>query len=165
MYTGLMHLHSLTRWILVILLIAATLKAFTGWSRKRKWDKNDHMTHLLLMIVCDIQLVVGFALYFGLSPLTSGLTEIDMKNSVQRYWSIEHPVMMTVAVFTIHFGRILSKRAKDDAMKHRRLAVCYVVAIALIALAMPWPSRGEIGRPLIRGAGIETVLIKPASIS
>ena len=141
MYTGLLHLHNLLRYIVVVLLIIAVVKSFIGWFGKKNYTEADNKVSLFLFISAHLQLVIGFVLYF-ISPIVeTALNDFggSMKDPVLRYWGIEHISSMIIGIAIITLGRIMAKKGKNDSAKFRRQAVYFVLAMVLIFSAIPWP--------------------------
>lgn len=152
MYLLLLTIHSYLRWILVFLSIMVIGRAFTGWFRKKQWTATDRRLGLIFTIGVDLQLLIGLILYIFLSPTTKAAFQNfggAMSDPVMRYWTVEHIVLMVVAVVLMHVGQVLAKRAKDDTAKHQRVAIFFGLAILMILLNIPWPFL-PYGRPLFR---------------
>ena len=97
------------------------------------------------MIVCDIMLLIGlyqwFAGNWGLHSIQlNGMKEV-MKNQTLRFYAIEHPVGMLIAIATVHIGRIYSKKEVPDTTKHKRTALFFGLALLIILVSLPWPFR------------------------
>jgi hypothetical protein len=71
-----------------------------------------------------------------------------MKDPVMRFFAVEHPFMMLLAVIVAQAGFSLSKRAGSDRAKFVRAAICYTISAVLILAAIPWPFL-KAGRPLL----------------
>jgi hypothetical protein len=136
-------LHSLLRYAVLLLLIAAVLKGYAGWFGKKSFTKGDEQIGLLLMIFAHVQFVLGLWLYFTSDMMKAlpGMAE-SMKEPVLRFWKVEHITAMILAVVIITVGRRMAKNAKEDHIKHRRSAVYYTLALLLIVSAIPWALRG-----------------------
>ena len=141
MYTGLNHLHSALRYVILALLIITIIKAFIGWFGKKEYTAGDNKLSLFTFISAHTQLLIGLILY-GMSDMISGmLTKMPeaMKDPIMRFWTVEHALSMVIAIAIITLGRIMSKKATTDTAKHRRIAVYYLLALVLIFSAIPWP--------------------------
>ena len=141
MYTGMLHLHNLMRYVLVILLILAVIKSFIGWFNKKEYTAADNKLSLFLFISAHIQLLVGLVLYF-ISPIVkTAMNDMGaaMKDSMLRFWSTEHMLSMIVGIVIITLGRIMAKKGKSDSAKFRRQAVYFTLAMVIIFSAIPWP--------------------------
>ncbi|MBS1245446.1 MAG: putative rane protein [Chloroflexi bacterium] len=147
MYPIVLSLHNLVRWVVVILAVAATVRAFIGWLGKKEWTALDNRLGVLFSSSVDVQLLLGLLLYFFLSPITGAALKnfgAAMSNPELRFFAVEHVIVMFAAAILAHVGRTLSKKAAEAASKHRLAAIFFGLAILAIAFAIPW------SRPLIR---------------
>jgi hypothetical protein len=152
MYSATLFLHSWIRWAVVILGLIAAWRAIDGARSGRAWLPADERFCRLFIIALDLQVVLGFALYFGLSPLTrAAMSDVGgaMADPLMRFWAVEHWVGMLIGVALAHVGRARARRAATDALKHRRIAVFFVLALIAILASVPWPGR-VYARPLLR---------------
>jgi len=152
MYPLILTLHSILRWVVLILAVVAVVRAFIGWFGKKEWTALDNRFGMLLSASMDIQVILGFVLYIFLSPLTTTALQdfgASMSNALLRYWSVEHVLLMVVALILIHVGRATSKVAEEATSKHKRAAIFFGLATLAILIAIPWPF-WSYGRPLIR---------------
>ncbi len=138
MSTGLLHLHSLLRWVILILLLVTLYQSFV---------KNEKIksTSLWLMIVAHVMLLIGtyqsILGRFGWMNLPEGVSV--MKDSFYRFYLVEHPTLMIASIVLIALARGKSKDLNYSAVNKLLL-----IALVLILAAVPWPFRGEpIGRP------------------
>lgn len=143
MHTGLLHAHSALRWLGLIFLIAAIIDS--GIRMKRPMKQGAPKFALFALIITHTQLILGLLLYF-VSPTVKGFMAAGdvMKNSVARFFVVEHLVMMILAIVVLTIGYSKGKRAQDEATKHRRIFVAYLIALILILISIPWPFR-EVG--------------------
>jgi hypothetical protein len=151
MYTGLVYLHSFLRWVILILEIVAIYRSYTGMTGGRPFTDGDKKTGLFLMISAHTQLLVGIYLYFagpwGMANLQNlGFGEV-MKDSVARFYAVEHIFGMLVAIVLITIGRGVVKKNIPDAVKHRRAFWLFLVALVIILATIPWPFRAGVARP------------------
>lgn len=143
LYTFLVHLHSIGRWIVLILLIIAIFNSMVAG--KRPYIRTDARTGLILTIFADLMLLIGLALWF-LGPKgyaliqQSGMAEV-MRDPVQRFFVMEHNVGMLIAIVLIHIGKAQGKKAIADRAKHRRTMIFYLLALLIILVSIPWPFR------------------------
>ena len=155
MYSLVLSLHSLLRWIVLILAVVAVARALVGWLGKKEWARLDDQLGLFLSISIDLQLLLGLLLYIVLSPITRSAIQdfgAAMSSSAARFWVMEHALGMIVAVVLIHVGRSAARRGQTDASKHRRAAIWFGLAALAILITMPWPFL-PYGRPLLRLPG------------
>jgi hypothetical protein len=150
MYPIVLSLHSVLRWLVLIVGLAAAGKGLFGWTGKQPWAKLDDQLGLIFMIVMDVQLLVGLILYVFFSPLTqAGFQNFSaaMSDPVLRFFLVEHLPVMLIAVVLSHVGRALARRAATDDKKHRQAAIFFTLALVAVLISIPWPFL-VYGRPL-----------------
>lgn len=146
LYNILLVLHSIGRWIVLLLLVIAIFNS--AIANNRPFIKSDNKTGLMLTIFTDLMLVIGIALWFfgawGYQQIQqNGMGEV-MKNSTMRFFAVEHMVGMLIATILIHIGKAQARKPIGDKAKHRRTVTYYIIALIVILLSIPWPFR-EIG--------------------
>ncbi|MGD2155469.1 MAG: hypothetical protein PVG14_07575 [Anaerolineales bacterium] len=147
MYTLILSIHNLFRWVVIVLAVIAIIRALSGWFANRKWASSDRKIGLFFSISMDIQFLLGLLLYIFLSPITKAAMSdfgAAMSNMELRFFGLEHLFYMLVAVVFVHLGSVLSRKVNEDAAKHRRAALWFTGAIIIVMLAIPW------SRPLFR---------------
>jgi hypothetical protein len=149
MYSFLLHLHSVGRWLVLILLIVAIFNSMVAGSRP--FIRSDARTGTILVIFADLMFLIGVGLWFsnpkGLgyqSFKTHTFSEV-MNNSYLRFFGIEHISMMLIAIILLHIGKAQGKKAISDKAKHTRTLVFYLLALLLIMISIPWPFRAALG--------------------
>ncbi|MCZ7551326.1 MAG: hypothetical protein M5U05_01870 [Anaerolineales bacterium] len=70
MYAIVLILHSLIRWLALILGIAAAGFAWFGWLKKQDWKPLNRKLGAYFTIAMDLQLALGLLLYLAFSPIT-----------------------------------------------------------------------------------------------
>ncbi|HEY0040354.1 MAG TPA: hypothetical protein VGB71_06800 [Flavisolibacter sp.] len=147
LYSVMVHVHSIGRWIVLLLLLFAIFNSLIAGSRP--FIKSDNRLGLLVTIFSDLMLLVGIYLYFvgpwgyktfqnygGMGPV--------MKDPTARFYAIEHLVGMLIAIVLIHIGKAQARKPIGDRAKHRRTMIFYSLALLIILVSIPWPFR-EIG--------------------
>ena len=138
MYTGLLHLHSALRYVVLVLVLLAIVQAITAGSKP--YTATNKKINLFALISAHLQLVIGLILYF-ISP---NVDFSKMSNPIFRYWNVEHITMMILAIVLITIGYSKSKRAKEDKAKHRAIYIFYTLAIVIVLLAIfTMPGRNQ----------------------
>lgn len=140
MYTGLLHTHSGLRYVVLLLLVLVVAKSLVGLLNKKPFEKADEKMTLWLMIATHTQLLVGLILYF-VSPFVQ-FGANTMKDSVTRYWTVEHSFMMILAVVFITMARTTTKKMTDDKAKHKRVFIMSTLGLVLIVAAIIMSGRG-----------------------
>jgi uncharacterized BrkB/YihY/UPF0761 family membrane protein len=152
---GILGLHSLLRWALIIFLVINIIRVNVEASEH--FDKVDRMWSLRLLITTHLNLLAALYLYFfgpnGINRIKEGnfITKDVMERPELRYWIIEHPSMMLISIILITISHSYSKKDIEPLKKHRIMSVLYILALVIILAAIPWPFRiEEIARPLFR---------------
>jgi hypothetical protein len=127
MMTGLLHLHNLLRWVILVLLIWTIINTFL--------NKNGKETKILT-IVSHTMLLIGIIQWFagawGLKLIQNVGMGALMKNAEQRLMAVEHPLTMIIAIALITVGGISVKKGKSNAKWF------YILALVLILSRTPW---------------------------
>ena len=130
MYTGLFHGHSGLRYLVLVLLLVVIVRSIASFFRNKSFSQLDNALSLGLLITTHIQFLLGLVLYF-VSPSVK-FNENTMKDSVLRYWAVEHLVGMLIAVVLITIARSTAKRMTQSLAKHKRLAIFNSIALLII---------------------------------
>ena len=137
------HFHSGLRWVVWILALLTIIKALMGMQKKSAFTNADTKISLVLISFMDIQLITGLVLYvfgpMGLKNIQNmGMGEV-MKNSYTRFFAMEHLIGMLIAIVVFHIGRSKSKKAIDDASKHKKAFIFYLIGLLIMLASIPWP--------------------------
>ncbi len=107
------------------------------------------------MVAAHITLLLGilqvFVGRYGIltTELPEGVTV--MKDKFYRFFWVEHPLMMIIAIVLITLGRGMSKKAVPDTVKFKKAFWFFIFALIIILIAVPWPFREGVARPLFPG--------------
>lgn len=137
MYSMLIHAHSGLRWLVLVFLVLAIVTAWGKWSKQTAYP--DGKLPLLGFIFTHIQLLLGFILYF-ISPKVQFASGV-MKDSMLRFYTVEHITLMLLAIALITVGYIKAKKQIPEPLGHRTIVRYYAIGLALILLSIPWPFR------------------------
>jgi len=134
-------LHSYWAYLVLLILVLAVLNSIIKLVGKKEYEAKDFRLALFTLIVSHIQLLLGLILYF-VSPRfslfsESGMGEI-MKNSVDRLYLVEHPLINIIAVALITIGYSKHKKKLLSEAKFKTLSVFYTIALILFLSRIPW---------------------------
>jgi hypothetical protein len=152
MQKGLVDLHNILRWLILVFLLWSILKSFSGWRKKSIFTAADKRVWLFTLIFSHLTLLLGlFQVFFGrFGVFSSSLhpgTHI-MKDRFYRFFWIEHPLTMILAIVFVTLAYGMAKKPVPDQTKYKKAFWFFVIALILILSAIPWPFRQGIGRPL-----------------
>ena len=122
-------LHSLWRWVVLLVVVIAFVRGVIGWLRGGAWTGNDRILTLVAVGALDIQLLLGLAVY-------GAGRHWDTANSSTFIASI-HPLVMIVAIAIAHVTSSRIRRTEPPNAKFRTLAIGLFIALFLITAAIP----------------------------
>lgn len=140
-YQTVLALHSLVRWFVLISLLYALYRAYSGLFSKRAFSQLDNATRYWTAAIAHIQLVLGLWLYF-ISPIIEYFlhTYGDVVHQREvRFFGMEHSTTMLAAIVLITIGSAKAKRKQVDRDKYKAIAIWFTCAIVLILISIPWP--------------------------
>jgi hypothetical protein len=143
MYNGLLHLHNVLRWLILLFLLISLFQAFAKSPGIRK-------SSLWLLICAHLTLVIGIYQWFagelGWKMIQNAGMSVVMKDSAARFWAIEHLSGMLIAIILITIGR-----GKAKVLNYKAASWLFLIALIIILATIPWPFREAIGRPWFPG--------------
>lgn len=152
MYPTVLWAHSWVRWVILLSGLVVWFRAIGGATARRPWTSTDELWGMVFIIGLDLQLLLGVVLYAFLSPFTTAAF-LDfgqaMSNSSLRFWAVEHPFGMVVAIALAHVGRAKAKRASPDTRRHRLVSIFVGLALVIAIASIPWPFM-PVARGLVR---------------
>lgn len=119
-------IHSLWRWVVLIVVLVAFVRALIGWLRGGDWTSSDRTLALLATTALDIQLVIGILVY--------GAGQ-HWKDSA--FIAYIHPLIMIIAIVIAHIASVRARRVTSPIAKHRALALGLFVTLFLVSAAIP----------------------------
>ena len=134
------HAHSGIRWIALILIIFTIYKAFIGIKNAEEYTAKHKMLALGTLISFHLQILIGFSLLFS-----SDKTAFFDMTQPFRFFTIEHHLMMIIAIVLVTMGYSKAKKETSARLKFRKILIFYSVAILITLIAIPWPFRGNLG--------------------
>lgn len=151
MYAAVLFLHSWLRYVVVGFGLWLLVLSFRGMRTDAPWSPHHERVHARFSAALDVQLLLGLALYFLLSPISAAAFAdfgAAMKNAQLRFFGVEHFVGMLLAVAIAHVGRVRAKR-KQARARHRTTFIAQALWLVLTLASIPWPGL-DVGRPLFR---------------
>ena len=133
------------------LLLVRIGKAVLDRSKSRPYEGAARGFTAATVGMMDLMLLLGVVLLGWLSPLTTAAMSnmgTAMSDPMTRFWLVEHPTMMFLALVVAHVGSVMARRASEARRAHTVVAVSLALSLLMILAAIPWPFREAIGRPL-----------------
>ena len=133
----LLHLHSGLRWIVLLLLIINVFNAL-GFMGGKPVTAQAKKLSLFGLIATHLQVVIGLIVYFFSQKVRFDST--TMSDPVARFFTMEHTLMMLIAVILITLGHRQTKAGNG-----KKMFWMYFIALLVIIAAIPWPFRTMLG--------------------
>ena len=139
MYELFLTLHSYLRWIFLGLAAWLWIQYLVKYLSNQSRSKFDNQIEIALIGSVHLQLILGLILYFFLSPITTApLEEGWIKQETLRFYLLEHPLTMFIAMVFAQIGRIATRKAAHSKKKLSRGLLFYGISLFLILISMPW---------------------------
>lgn len=143
LYSILLQIHSVWRWVVLILLVWAIVSAFSKWRSGAAYTENDRKRGFFTATSTHIQLLLGLILYLMSPNVVFGAG--TMKDPVLRFYTVEHILLMLIAVVLVSLGYSLVRKRKEDKAKFRTQFIFFLIGFIIILLSIPWPFREALG--------------------
>ena len=132
MHDLVLFLHSWVRWAAIITGILATVTALTGAS-----DSRNNRWGLFFTIALDVQFLLGLLLLLT-STAFSNMAG-TMQDPTARFYAVEHPTMMIVAIALAHIGRVMARKAVSPASARTKSIIFFGLSTLVLLVGTPWP--------------------------
>lgn len=133
--------HSILAAFVLIAIAMVVFNAIMSLKREEKFKNGDRKLGLIALILTHTQLLVGLVTYY-VSDWYTALKNVGMgdamKNAELRLMSVEHPLMMVIAIVLITIGWSRHKKLTEDKAKFKSFAIFYGLAFVLILSRIPW---------------------------
>jgi len=138
MYPILNTLHSYNRYLLLAAIVFVLFRSVSGWLGQKSYGKADNAAGAAMLGLTHLQLLLGLLLYVVNPRTQAAFADMGaaMKDSILRYFAVEHMAAMLIAVVLIQMGRTLSKKAVGDNNKHRKVATYTGIALLIILISL-----------------------------
>lgn len=124
--TFVLTLHSLVRWLTVLVAVALIVKFAIGIIKKQPYDKTANTLAGVFGGTMDLQLTLGLLFFIWNGMLIPG------GFGLRHRW--EHLVIMLAAVVVAHLPAMWKK--KDDATRYRNGLIAVVVSLLLVVVGV-----------------------------
>ena len=123
----------------LIVAVWLIIRSIRGIIRKIPYSGLDKFLSYGFIINLYIQLIFGLVLF--LNPdlaVDQNLSGPDgaLKIASNRFWPIEHIVLMLFALFIANLGFVFSNQSRLSRDKHSKILTYYVFALCMIAISL-----------------------------
>ncbi|MEQ9403344.1 MAG: hypothetical protein RIM99_07165 [Cyclobacteriaceae bacterium] len=137
MYNFMLQFHSGLRWLVLLAAVICVVKSLIGLFSGGAYGKFDKAVATSYVMLMRVQFIIGFVLYFFLSPITTRFS-FNMGDPVERFWSVEHLLLMVFAIGAAEMGNSISKKSDDAQVKFKFQSILFGISLLLILLGIPW---------------------------
>jgi len=137
MYNIIQHSHSGIMWLVIAMLTVSVLISMLKFIKKCDKPK-DYFSKLFNFTkwAIYIQALLGIALLFT-SPHVHYAAGF-MKNEELRFYGMEHPLMMLIAIGLVAIGLFKTKKKESSIKKNKTIFIFYAIALVVMLAMIPW---------------------------
>ncbi len=135
LYSGLLDLHNVVRWLVVVLAVVSIVTALVA----QRWTPAVNSLARWFNIIFGVQVLIGLILWFVSDLVQTSLRDMGtaMSDPARRFFLLEHPLLMIVAVVLVGIGGGRGRKTDNP----RVALVFWLLAAAAMAYAIPWDRR------------------------
>ncbi len=114
-------------------------RSLRGYYKNLGYFRLDKSLSYIFIVNLYLQLIFGLLLMANpatLSGQEAANQDITIKMVSNRFWPVEHIVLMLFALFIANLGLIFSNSTEVDREKHRKVLVYYTIALIMIGLSL-----------------------------
>ena len=137
LYTSIIIIHSIVRWIFLIMLVYSVSILYTKWIGGKELSSNNKRINTIVVVLSHLQLIVGISLYL-VSPKVVFASYMFQSNLL-RFFTMEHSLLMIAAIAILTIGNIKSKRNNDSIKSVKQCTIWFSIALVIILISIPWP--------------------------
>jgi uncharacterized membrane protein YozB (DUF420 family) len=146
--------HSLLRWLVLISLLYAIYRAYTGYTSNRAFTPVDDAVRHWTATIAHMQLLMGILVYSQSAIIKyfwGNFREAIHQQEIA-FFGLIHLIMMVTAIVILTIGSALAKRKETDKEKFRTMLIWFIIALIIIFIAIPWPFSPLANRTYFRPA-------------
>jgi len=138
-YSIIKHVHTVISGAFMIFAVWLIIRSVQGIIKNRAYTGLDKFISYGFIINLYLQLVFGLILFSNHnSSVDDNFSNAEgaLKMASNRFWPIEHIVLMLFALFIANLGLILTNQSQSDKEKHKKILTYYVVSILMISISL-----------------------------
>lgn len=139
MYSFIKETHNIVGMAVLLILLGVFMIALFNLLQKKPFDKTSKTAASLGLLAVYLQILLGLILYFVSPHGFSNFSGEAMKETIPRFYLVEHPFGMLLAAVLVIIGYSRSKKQKfSDAKKFRQIVIFYGIALVIVSKFIPW---------------------------
>lgn len=142
-------LHSYFRWAVLVIMVIQFAWIWINYKRNKEFTTVDFKLLLFFTIVFNIQLLLGWSLYFNSMVVDAFWHDVakGVKNRQMRFFGLEHMSMMTLAIILINYNTYRAYKNINTTIVFHKLWKAYIVILLIILSSIPWSFSPLTSRP------------------
>lgn len=144
MYSFVLGAHNIARWLAILIGVVALVRCYRGLFTGAAWTARERTSLSAYANALGVQFLLGLLLYVWLSPIPR-LAFRDMAATMGdrdlRFFVVEHPVAMILAMVLAHVAVARTRKAATDAARFRLAAILVTISLVLVFGMIPWDRR------------------------
>jgi hypothetical protein len=127
----LVDVHSIWRWLILIIAIVSVVLAAMSAFGTRPWDGLSDRFSFFFTIALDVQVLIGAIIWL-----------VEQAWTRDAFVAFVHPILMIAAVALAHIGRARTDRATAPRAQGRTALTFFLASLIVIIIAVPtaaWP--------------------------
>jgi hypothetical protein len=140
MYNFTLKFHSGIAYLVLLGLVLIVLYAIIGLLSGKKFGRIEKITSTVTMSLLHLQAIAGIVLFFVSPNIKGSLAHIGeaMGNAAERYFLLEHPLMMLLAIAVFTIGRKKFLKAETDKSTYTKMLIFGSLTLLIVASRVPW---------------------------
>jgi hypothetical protein len=133
------HVHTVISVMSLVVSMWLFYRSIKGYLKNWDYSRLDKILSYAFIVNLYLQLIFGFLLMISKASVPvpdMASQDVTMRMASNRFWPIEHIVLMLFALFIANLGLIFSNNAQANREKFRKVLVYYAIAIILIVLSL-----------------------------
>ncbi len=137
-YEWIKSVHTVISMAFLIVAVWLLVRSVKGIRKNNSYTRLDKFLSYAFIINLYLQLVFGLILFSNQGAVDPDYSNAEhaLKLASNRFWPIEHIVLMLFALFIANLGLIFSNQSLTSKEKHRKILIYYTSAIIMIAISL-----------------------------
>ena len=138
-YTLIKHVHTFISGAFLVIAVWLIIRSVRGIIRDIAYTRLDKYLSYGFIINLYLQLIFGFILFANHNAAVDdnySNAAGAIKIVANRFWPVEHMILMLFALFIANLGLILSSQSLTDKEKHKKVLTYYSIAIFMITISL-----------------------------
>ncbi len=131
--------HTIISVAFLIIAVWLFIRSVRGIRKNYPYTRLDKFLSYGFIVNLYLQLIFGLILFSNLGSVIDNdysSAEGAIKIASNRFWPIEHIVLMLFALFIANLGLIFSNQSQVSKEKHKKVLIYYAIAIGMIAISL-----------------------------